>query len=153
MTVGELVRTRRIEKGWTQTELAQASGLRQTYISQVEKGEIAMPRDHNLDALGAALGLTKPDFYRAAGMVEEVAPPREVTIQTRYGPITFDRAAAIAYVENKPDQIFRDQLARAKQRRSKAAYERWLLKIYTAWSSNADLAVDSLDLDDAEREA
>jgi len=72
--VGGLVRQRRLAKGLTQTELALATGLRQTYISQVEKGEIAIPRDHNLDTLGRVLGITRAEFYDAAGMLEGMKP-------------------------------------------------------------------------------
>jgi len=76
--VGQLVRVKRVAKGLTQSELALKTGLRQTYISQVENGEIAMPRDHNLDALGAALDLSRTDFYRAGGMLEGIEPlPQE----------------------------------------------------------------------------
>lgn len=73
-TVGELVRKRRLLKGLTQSDLALQTGLRQAYISQVEKGEIAVPRDHNLDALGSVLDITRQDFYRAAGMLDGMEP-------------------------------------------------------------------------------
>ena len=78
--IGQLVKRRRLEKGLTQPELALAAGLRQTYISDVEGGKIAMPRDHNLDALGKALDITRAEFYEAAGMFEglekrETPPP------------------------------------------------------------------------------
>lgn len=73
-----LVKQRRERRGWTQTELALETGLRQVYISQVESGQIRVPRDHNLDAIGKALGITRAEFYRAAGMfegIEEAAEP------------------------------------------------------------------------------
>jgi len=73
-TVAELVRSRRLQKGLTQSELALETGLRQAYISQVEKGEIAIPRDPQLDKLGAALDLSRADFYRAAGRFEGMHP-------------------------------------------------------------------------------
>lgn len=149
VTVGELIRSRRLAKGWTQTDLARETGLRQTYISQVEKGEIAMPRDHNLDTLGVALDLKRGDFYRAAGMIEEqVAAPRQVTYHTRHGDFTIDEDEAIAYVESKPDPIFQRQLDRWRQEKAPRAYRQFLLGIYLAWTSNADLAASSLDLAD-----
>lgn len=36
--VGENVRARRLEKGWTQEELAEASGFSQQYLSGLEQG-------------------------------------------------------------------------------------------------------------------
>ena len=79
--VGQLVRENRMARGLTQTELAQKTGLRQTYISQVEKGEIAVPRDHNLDALGSALDLTRQDFYRAAGMLDGIEDAPRTSVE------------------------------------------------------------------------
>src|SRR5690349_5333044 len=80
--VGDLVKRARESRGWTQTDLAREAGLRQTYISQVESGEIALPRDHNLDKLGAALGLTRGEFYQAAGVLDGLLPAPVRPVET-----------------------------------------------------------------------
>lgn len=72
MMIGALVRRARVAKGLTQGELALQTGLRQTYISQVEGGEIRLPRDHNLDALGKALGISRQEFYAESGMLDDL---------------------------------------------------------------------------------
>jgi len=59
MTVGELVRRAREARGWTQTDLARETGLRQTYISQVEGGEIALPRTGNGANVNLLTGLMR----------------------------------------------------------------------------------------------
>lgn len=107
-TVGELVRERRLLKGLTQSDLALQTGLRQAYISQVEKGEIAIPRDHNLDALGAALGLTRGDFYRAAGMLDgiEDAPRTSADPRAPYDPET----AALAEIGRQVMRLVQEQV-------------------------------------------
>lgn len=126
--IGKLVRERREEKGWTQSELALAAGLRQTYISQVEQGSIAVPRDHNLDAIGKALGITRAEFYRAAGMfagIEESpapAPPsgtrglqcnrqpegpnRCLPGAPRRRPVEHYEAAVAAWIAALPDEAY-----------------------------------------------
>lgn len=66
--IADLVRESREARGWTQTDLAEATGLRQTYISKIENGEIGLPRDHNIDKLARVFGLARADFYEAAGI-------------------------------------------------------------------------------------
>src|SRR5215472_19314911 len=39
-TVGESIRAARQERGWTQVELAQASGLSPNYVARLERGEL-----------------------------------------------------------------------------------------------------------------
>lgn len=40
MTPGELVRSRRLELGWSQARLAQAAGTGQALISRIEQGRV-----------------------------------------------------------------------------------------------------------------
>lgn len=143
MTIGELVKQRREALGLTQSELARRSGLRQNYISDVEKGNVAVPRDHNLDALGAVLGLSRGEFYRAAGMLQglaEAAPPPPPPAEDE----PWDPAAVVAYVESKPGAKFRAQLAEERARLPYPEYVAFCEDIYRAWSSNANLALRAL---------
>lgn len=127
--LGRLVRERRQALGLTQSELALKTGLRQTYISQVEQGEIAIPRDYNLDALGAALGLTRPDFYRAAGMLES---PEE--------------RPDLPAIEDVMELIRRDpeilaEIDRIKRTHTPETYERVIRVLAEAWRSNARMSI------------
>jgi transcriptional regulator with XRE-family HTH domain len=54
---GDALRAARKRALWSQTELAQRSGVHLNTVSQVERGE-ADPRLSTLQALGAALGLS-----------------------------------------------------------------------------------------------
>lgn len=53
---GSSVRTRRLEQGWSQEELAHRAGLHRTYIGSVERGERNLALS-NAYALADALGL------------------------------------------------------------------------------------------------
>jgi transcriptional regulator with XRE-family HTH domain len=54
---GDALRAARKRAGWSQTELAQRSGVHLNTVSQVERGS-ADPRLSTLQALGATLGLS-----------------------------------------------------------------------------------------------
>jgi transcriptional regulator with XRE-family HTH domain len=51
---GENVRALRNEKKWSQTRLAERSGLHWSYISRVERG-VCMPRLTNVEKIARAL--------------------------------------------------------------------------------------------------
>jgi transcriptional regulator with XRE-family HTH domain len=148
--VGEMIKQRRLAKGLTQAQLAKLAGLRQTYISQVEAGEIHLPRDHNLDALGDVLGFSRPDFYRAAGVLEGI----EVGLPPKPAPNAlgdYDYGEVRRYVEGNPDPNFRDRLARQGARRSPDSYRRLIFRIFRAWLSNADLGLGEAEEGDDDR--
>jgi transcriptional regulator with XRE-family HTH domain len=50
-------RLARLERGLTQTQLAVISGVKQPYISQIERGMVGRPED--MGRLSRALGLDK----------------------------------------------------------------------------------------------
>jgi transcriptional regulator with XRE-family HTH domain len=151
--VGTLVKSRRVARGLTQAELAQRTGLRQTYISQIEKGEIAMPREHNLDALGAALGIARGEFYLAAGMLDGLsapereggAPPRVVVVQGPDGVEEVPIERAVAFVERYPNPRHQARLAAWRERNDRSAYERLCARLFVAWTSNYEMFLDTLD--------
>jgi transcriptional regulator with XRE-family HTH domain len=147
MGIGGLIRDRRKALGWSQTELAERMGWAQTYLSRVERGEVDVPQRATLEKLGGLLGLRLEEFYRAAGMLDGIevvageppAPPPEERDRA------FDPAAIVAYVEAKPDPKHRAQLARQKARRTPESYTRLCLRLYRAWTSNADLLMGELE--------
>lgn len=147
MTVGELVRRAREARGWTQTDLAREAGLRQTYISQVEGGEIALPREHNLDKLGMALGLSRADFYGAAGMLEGMrtddasSPPSPLLRDSDTVPV----AQMVAHIEARPGAVFQQRLAANRARLSPAAYVQWCVDYYRMTEGNATMVFNLYD--------
>ncbi len=64
---GQRVRTLREAKTWTQEDLALHSGLSRSYISRLELGDIALPRNDKLGRLALALGTSNEDLLEAAG--------------------------------------------------------------------------------------
>jgi transcriptional regulator with XRE-family HTH domain len=137
--VGPLVRQRREARGLTQTELAERTGLRQTYISQVESGEIVMPRDHNLDKLGAVLGITRGEFYRVAGMLEGIEE-RAVNDALPAPARDADRvpiAQKVADVESRRGEHYQRRLQAARERMSREEYERFCSLLWGMWEGNS----------------
>ena len=55
MTVINWIREKRLEKGWTQLELAQKSGVPQPTISQIENGNRRYPTYENIKKIAKAL--------------------------------------------------------------------------------------------------
>jgi transcriptional regulator with XRE-family HTH domain len=147
--VGPLVRQRREARGLTQTELAERTGLRQTYISQVEGGEIVMPRDHNLDKLGAVLGIARGEFYRAAGMLDGIEERNGVHNGEPSAPSLgddLDPEECVRFILNYPDSAFVAQVEATQRRLPPDAFRAWALNICRAWRSNGQLALNSLAL-------
>jgi transcriptional regulator with XRE-family HTH domain len=57
MTLGRQIRKARIDKGWKQQDLQQATGLSQTYLSQIERDKVD-PRISIVKRIAAALGVS-----------------------------------------------------------------------------------------------
>ncbi len=72
---GQRVRTLREARNWTQEDLALHSGLSRSYISRLELGDIALPRNDKLGRLARALGTSNEDLLEAAGYMS--APSSE----------------------------------------------------------------------------
>lgn len=66
-TVGQLIRERREELGLTQWQLYEMTGVRQHYISQIERGKVQYPGLDILASLGDVLGIEMDEFKRAMG--------------------------------------------------------------------------------------
>jgi transcriptional regulator with XRE-family HTH domain len=74
MQIGQVIRSLRVEKGWSQEKLALDAGMATSHLSRIEKGERRLPTTR-LDALAAALG-TSPAAVCA--MQEGLALPSPV---------------------------------------------------------------------------
>ena len=74
--MGERVRGLRVQKGWTQPELAEASGIDQSTISKIENGETRSPHPVTLRAIADALD-TVPEVL--LGVIDAKDAPRSST--------------------------------------------------------------------------
>lgn len=65
--LAERLRVLRKARGWTQADLAEASGLTRSHVSRLEGGDIRLPSRERLHRLAQALGTTPDDLLAAAG--------------------------------------------------------------------------------------
>ena len=56
MTPGEMIRYLRVLKEWTQTDLAEATGISQTNLSAIENGRVEIGKQRAI-AIGKALSV------------------------------------------------------------------------------------------------
>ena len=132
--IGRLVKRRREAQGLTQTELAARAGIPQAYISQIEAGKARLPRDYTLDALGGALGLTREEFYAAAGPETPAAPdPEEEALADVY-----------AWLRRQPDLVA--DFAEARRTMTPRVYREFVKQTATAWASNARMQMRTWEL-------
>lgn len=64
MTIGQRLRALRFERGKTQDELAENSGVPQAHISAIERGEIQSPLGDTILKLADALQVTTDYLLR-----------------------------------------------------------------------------------------
>jgi transcriptional regulator with XRE-family HTH domain len=81
---GEMVRVARLEKGWSQRELARRSKKSATYITYIESGRnpsaadnVFKPSRDAVEAISRALGLNMDEALMAAGF----APDNQITLR------------------------------------------------------------------------
>ena len=78
-TLGEAIRTRRIELGLTQEQLAEklGDGVRQAEISRLEHDAVTLPRRERMERLASALDLPLGLLLASSGWTgaEQVFPP------------------------------------------------------------------------------
>lgn len=67
--LANLIREARESKGWTQDDLAEATGTSRGWIGQLESGLIKRPRPPYMEKLERALGLTREELLRATGVL------------------------------------------------------------------------------------
>ena len=87
MHIGQVIRSLREEKGWSQEKLALEAGMVTSHLSRIERGERRLPTER-LGALAAALG-TSPTavFARLEGLPPpEGAPTDEDDLAADYSP-------------------------------------------------------------------
>lgn len=81
--LGEWVRSTRKELGISQRALADTAGLSRSYLCDIERGRGTQPSVTTLDKLAAALGASRSDLLRAAGVIEQDNGPRHSDAERR----------------------------------------------------------------------
>ena len=76
MQIGQVIRSLREEKGWSQETLALEAGMATSHVSRIERGERRLATSR-LDALASALGTSPAAVYaKAEGLpIPQTAPP------------------------------------------------------------------------------
>lgn len=87
MHIGQVIRSLREEKGWSQEKLALEAGMVTSHVSRIERGERRLPTER-LDALASALGTSSAAvFARLEGLpLPEGAPADEGDLTVDYSP-------------------------------------------------------------------
>jgi transcriptional regulator with XRE-family HTH domain len=82
LTLGQVIRSRRIELALTQEELAEriGEGVRQAEVSRLERDRIMLPRRARLEAIAAALELPLGELLARSGWSGADAIPWTPTI-------------------------------------------------------------------------
>ena len=62
MHIGQVIRSLREQKGWSQEKLALEAGMGTSHVSRIERGERRLPTNR-LDSLASALGTTPAAMY------------------------------------------------------------------------------------------
>jgi len=82
-SLGEWIRATRLGQGVSQRELAARSALSRSYLCDIERGRGAQPSVATLDKLAAALGASRADLLRAAGVLEPAGDREEQAAEWR----------------------------------------------------------------------
>ncbi|CAN5309509.1 hypothetical protein BH24CHL2_BH24CHL2_1700 [soil metagenome] len=81
--LGAWVRSVRTEQAMSQRGLADRAGLSRSYLCDIERGRGSQPSMETLDKLSAALGLSRNELLRAAGMIEGGLDERHTSDERR----------------------------------------------------------------------
>lgn len=82
MSLASFIQRRRYELDITQEDLEERTGLRQSYLSQLERGAIRNPRGRNLEALARGLEVSVDDLKVAMGYVVRVEGDAKLTAKS-----------------------------------------------------------------------
>lgn len=98
------------------------------------------PTVETLDRFSVVLGYPPNELRRWYGYLRDDQAVEPLVMQDK----KYDPARVIAFVESHPDDQFCATLAREKARRTREGYEWLCFRIFRAWTSNAELAMDIL---------
>jgi len=98
--IGDMIKNRRLSKGWSKRALAEKAGISHSEVHRIENGERENPSVPILNALADALGIPKDDLLRIAGyksddgdipMIERVFPDLKTEKQQQTAQKIIDR--------------------------------------------------------------
>jgi transcriptional regulator with XRE-family HTH domain len=92
--IGEWIRATRKELGISQRALADSAGLSRSYLCDIERGRGTQPSVQTMDKLAEALGASRSDLLRAAGVIEEAGGPRHTDLERRLLSVLRDLSEA-----------------------------------------------------------
>ena len=92
--LGEWVRMTRKELGISQRALADSAKLSRSYLCDIERGRGTQPSVTTMDKLAEALGASRSDLLRAAGVIEQDNGPRHSDTERRLLAVLRDLSEA-----------------------------------------------------------
>jgi transcriptional regulator with XRE-family HTH domain len=121
--LGAVVRARRIELGWTQEYLAErisADGeyVRQSEISRIENGRIALPRRERLERIAEVLGLSLGELLASSGWTGA---------ELHFHPLSDGGAPADSTVDTDQIAAFRQYLSGMRDEPERSPGERLVI--------------------------
>jgi transcriptional regulator with XRE-family HTH domain len=153
VVLGDFLRDRRKAARLSQTDLAERTGIPQTYISRIERGEVGLPQRATREKFHAALGTTEREWLDAAGEFGaetgaangQVVPPVPTSParDTDWVPI----AQKVADVESRRGEHYQRRLRAARERMSREEYERFCSLLWGMWEGNSLMVFQLLDRD------
>lgn len=94
--VASLVKSRRIERGLSSSEVARRAGVAKATVTRLEQQVIANPVPENIRSIGKVLGIPDADLFAAAGWVGEgELPGLGVYLKVKYRNIPDEGLADI----------------------------------------------------------
>lgn len=87
-TIGQLTRRRRNELKMTQLDLAEATGMSQRWVSDLEGDGVKNPKPDTLNRLARALDLNVADFVVAIGHTAQAEEAKRIADALTFDPAT-----------------------------------------------------------------
>lgn len=133
-------------RGWTQEELANASGVAQTTVSAIESGRVTRTGVDNIERLARAFGVTRRSLYEAAGLIEAEEEEAQAAVAGASLSMPLDVETVIRFVESRPGADYQARLARLRALLPEDQYRQLLVRVFAAWEANSELALDAFGL-------
>lgn len=108
--VGDRIRKRRTELGWSLRDLEERAGVNNAVILRIETGAIAQPRLDKLNRLARALGLNVAELLVGASAMD--LPPYRAYLEARYPSLP---GGAVDRLERHFDQVIGETAATARK--------------------------------------
>lgn len=108
MALGQRLRQRRMEKGWSPTQLARRAAVARSYLYRIERGEAPRPSAAVLQRLAQALETSVADLLEQPAAVEPSALPaslRRLAERDNLPPEDVAMLAAIWYRGEQPRTV------------------------------------------------